>query len=400
MLTGLSCIYGRSRNMLRKIINMVKAQLYDRGGKLDYNTWIFSSVDNNNFNYNSKYLFLYVREQLPEIKACYVIDDEKKRRILAKKYGNQYFISSQTGEGLRMILDSGVWITSAGIPAYTLKNNSERIVVNLWHGIPLKKIALMEEQAGRLQKMYFRKLFSEKYTYILTTSSHLVSVMAKSFAVPSDKVKVWGQPRNDAILQSRSRDAFLQRIGVDQKKCRKLILYAPTFRDGKETWMFPFADYDGEKMEKFLEEKGWYMCLRTHLSEHLDVSRFSGAHIRFANEDVADDIAQWMGCFDLLITDYSSIYLDYLLLEKPIVFLPYDKEEYLKNRGMNFPYDKVTPGPKPENQKAFLRNMEMLLEGEDTFREKRRKCNDYFNQVKEPCCGRICQEILHTVKCR
>lgn len=386
--------------MLNKIINMVKAQLYDRRKSLDYTTWIFSSVDNNNFNYNSKYLFLYVMEHLPSIKPCYVIDDENKRQILAEEYGSQYFISSQSREGLRTILDSGVWITSAGLPAYTLKNNPDRIVVNLWHGIPLKKIALMEEHAGRLQKIYFRKLFSEKYTYILTTSSHLVSVMAKSFAVPSGKVKVWGQPRNDSILQSSSREAFLHKIGVQPEQCRKLILYAPTFRDGKETWLFPFADYDGRGLDEFLEKKGWYMCLRTHLSENLDASRFSSAHIRFANEDVADDIAQWMGCFDLLITDYSSIYLDYLLLEKPIVFLPYDKEEYLKNRGMNFPYDKVTPGPKPQNQKDFLGSMEMLLEGEDSFVKKRKKCNDYFNQVKEPCCERICDEILGAVEYR
>lgn len=384
--------------MLNKIMNMVKAQLYCGKGKLDYTAWIFSSVDNNNFNYNSKYLFQYVREHLPEITPRFVIDDADKRRILAEEYGNQYFISSQTGEGLRTILQSGVWITSAGLPAYTLKNNPDRIVVNLWHGIPLKKIALMEENAGRLQKLYFRKLFSEKYTYVLTTSSHLVSVMAKSFAVPANRVKVWGQPRNDAILQGASRDEFLRRIDVEPEKCSKLILYAPTFRDGKDTWLFPFEDYDGEALGEFLEKRGWYMCLRTHLSEHLDISRFSGNHIRFANADVADDIAQWMGCFDLLITDYSSIYLDYLLLEKPMIFLPYDKEEYLKNRGMNFPYDKVTPGPKPQSQREFLDCMEKLLGDGDSYCAKRRKCNDYFNQVKEPCCGQICEQILHTGK--
>ena len=60
-----------------------------------------------------------------------------------------------------------------------------------------------------------------------------------------------------------------------------------------------------------------------------------------------------LGIFDLLVTDYSSIYIDYLLTEKPIVFLPYDKEQYLEGRGMNFGYDEVTPGPKPETMRSF-----------------------------------------------
>ena len=62
--------------MLQKVENILKAQLYKRQ-ELDFHIWVFSSVDNCNFNYNSKYLFLYVRDTLPEIKPVFVINDKK-----------------------------------------------------------------------------------------------------------------------------------------------------------------------------------------------------------------------------------------------------------------------------------------------------------------------------------
>lgn len=135
-----------------------------------------------------------------------------------------------------------------------------------------------------------------------------------------------------------------------------------------------------------------------HLKEQGGTEKYAGTHIHFMNEDVIEDIALWLNCFDVLITDYSSIYLDYLLLNKPIIFLPYDQKEYLRKRGMNFPYGKVTPGPKPESQKEFLNCVEKALDGQDGYDSEREKCNSYFNQIKEPCSNKICDYILHDIK--
>ncbi len=386
--------------MVSKIKNMFRSQLYKVRGKLDYNTWIFSSVDNNNFNYNSKYLFLFVKEHLPQIRPLFVINDQTKREGLAMEYGAEYFIDTQSKEGLVQVLKAGVWFTSAGLPAYEWSGHPDRIVVNLWHGIPLKKIVLMEEHFGTLQKLYFRRIFSRKYTDILTTSEKLIPIMARSFGVSKHVIKVWGQPRNDAILQGYDREELKKRAGMKEGGSERLLLYAPTYRDSGPTRLFPFADYDKEELESFLKEKNCHICIRMHLEERVDEKEFLSEHIHFINEDVIDDIAQWMGCFDLLVTDYSSIYLDYLLLDRPMLFLPYDKEEYLRSRGMNYSYDKVTPGPKPSTQKEFLYYIEEFLAGRDSFGKHRKQCNRYFNQVNGMCCQTITEHILERIRKR
>lgn len=382
--------------MLNKIINMIQSQLYKEKGLLDYHTWIFSSVGNCNFNYNSKYLFLYVQKNLPQIRPRFVMNDAAKRSQLEKEYGTEYFLDGTTKDGLKQILKAGVWFTSAGLPAYEWSGDARRIVVNLWHGIPLKKIALLEEHASSFQKLYFRRIFSKKYSYVLTTSTHLVSVMAKSLGVEEKIVKVWGQPRNDVIMKGRQKEELFDFLNI-QGQDTKLVLYAPTYRDHGTTILFPFEDYQKQELEEFLQEKKIHICIRMHLEETIEKEKYLSKNLHFVNEDVIDDIAQWMGCFDLLITDYSSIYLDYLLLDKPMIFLPYDKEEYLKDRGMNYSYDEVTPGAKPETQKQLLINIEDSLFGEDRYRTQRRECNAYFNQVTGPCCAYICQQILQEI---
>ena len=375
---------------------MIQSQLYKEKGLLDYHTWIFSSVGNCNFNYNSKYLFLYVQKNLPQIRPRFVMNDAAKRSQLEKEYGTEYFLDGTTKDGLKQILKAGVWFTSAGLPAYEWSGDARRIVVNLWHGIPLKKIALLEEHASSFQKLYFRRIFSKKYSYVLTTSTHLVSVMAKSLGVEEKIVKVWGQPRNDVIMKGRQKEELFDFLNI-QGQDTKLVLYAPTYRDHGTTRLFPFEDYQKQELEEFLQEKKIHICIRMHLEETIEKEKYLSKNLHFVNEDVIDDIAQWMGCFDLLITDYSSIYLDYLLLDKPMIFLPYDKEEYLKDRGMNYSYDEVTPGAKPETQKQLLINIEDSLFGEDRYRTQRRECNAYFNQVTGPCCAYICQQILQEI---
>lgn len=381
--------------MLQKVENMLKAQWYKKQ-ELDFHIWVFSSVDNCNFNYNSKYLFFYVREQLPQIKPVFVINNTKKRKQLTEEYGHGYFVDGLCSDGMKMILRAGVWFTSAGLPVYEWKGNPERIVVNLWHGIPLKKIVLMEEKQSFLRRFYFKHLFSSKYTYILTTSKHLVPIMSKSFAVPEECIKVWGQPRNDLLWETPVKGEVLRIMEIEEGA--SLILYAPTYREYGDTVLFPFPDNDQKEIERFLQEKNCHICIRTHLKEQGRIEKYTGSHIHFMNEDVIDDIALWLNCFDVLITDYSSIYLDYLLLNKPIIFLPYDQREYLRKRGMNFPYEKVTPGPKPENLQEFLKCVDRALAGQDGYASMREKCNSYFNQMKEPCSNKICEYILRDIK--
>lgn len=361
----------------------------------DSHIWLFSSTDNSHYNYNSRYLFEYVKENLPEITPLFVINDPELRNSLSSKYGKQYFIETESIQGIRQALSAGVWFTSAGLPAYGIGLHKKRLIINLWHGVPLKKIALLDPNLKKAARIYFKKIFSENYTCILTTSHELIPLMARSFAVSEDKIKVWGQPRNDGLFQKNDCRKILGQLFPDLPEYTKTMLYAPTFRDYGQVQLFPFKDFDQEQLEAFLEEKNMLLFIRTHVAEQGSAAPYLGKRIRFLGNEQAEDVTGILNIFDCLITDYSSIYIDYLLTDKPMIFLPYDRQQYLDGRGMNFDYDDVTPGPKPETFNDFL---DALSPKEDFWKSERTRVNRLFNEIQHPCAADICNKVLKMIR--
>lgn len=361
----------------------------------DSHIWLFSSTDNSHYNYNSRYLFEYVKENLPEITPLFVINDPELRNSLSSKYGKQYFIETESIQGIRQALSAGVWFTSAGLPAYGTGLHKKRLIINLWHGVPLKKIALLDPNLKKAARIYFKKIFSENYTCILTTSHELIPLMARSFAVSEDKIKVWGQPRNDGLFQKNDCHEILGQLFPDLPEYTKTVLYAPTFRDYGQVQLFPFKDFDQKQLEAFLEEKNMLLFIRTHVAEQGSAAPYLGKRIRFLGNEQAEDVTGILNIFDCLITDYSSIYIDYLLTDKPMIFLPYDRQQYLDGRGMNFDYDDVTPGPKPETFNDFL---DALSPKKDFWKSERTRVNRLFNEIQHPCAADICNKVLKMIR--
>ena len=360
----------------------------------DSHIWLFSSTDNSHYNYNSRYLFEYVKENLPEITPLFVINDPELRNSLSSKYGKQYFIETESIQGIRQALSAGVWFTSAGLPAYGTGLHKKRLIINPWHGVPLKKIALLDPNLKKAARIYFKKIFSENYTCILTTSHELIPLMARSFAVSEDKIKVWGQPRNDGLFQKNDCREILGQLFPDLPEYTKTVLYAPTFRDYGQVQLFPFKDFDQKQLEAFLDEKNMLLFIRTHVAEQGSAAPYLGKRIRFLGNEQAEDVTGILNIFDCLITDYSSIYIDYLLTDKPMIFLPYDRQQYLDGRGMNFDYDDVTPGPKPETFNDFL---DALSPKEDFWKSERTRVNRLFNEIQHPCAADICNKVLKMI---
>ena len=361
----------------------------------DSHIWLFSSTDNSHYNYNSRYLFEYVKENLPEITPLFVINDPELRNSLSSKYGKQYFIETESIQGIRQALSAGVWFTSAGLPAYGTGLHKKRLIINLWHGVPLKKIALLDPNLKKAARIYFKKIFSENYTCILTTSHELIPLMARSFAVSEDKIKVWGQPRNDGLFQKNDCREILGQLFPDLPEYTKTVLYAPTFRDYGQVQLFPFKDFDQKQLEAFLDEKNMLLFIRTHVAEQGSAAPYLGKRIRFLGNEQAEDVTGILNIFDCLITDYSSIYIDYLLTDKPMIFLPYDRQQYLDGRGMNFDYDDVTPGPKPETFNDFL---DALSPKEDFWKSERTRVIRLFNEIQHPCAADICNKVLKMIR--
>lgn len=395
--------------MKKKLLNFIMtiwARLTFRGAPSP-ECWVFSSVHNRAFNYNSRYLFCYVKEHCPQIRSFYVTEDPQVQRELANRYGKECVIDTSKLAGIRKVLACQVWFTSTAPPLYGIGFRKKYRIYNLWHGIPLKTIGMEQRNLSPITRAYYRYFFADNYTGVLTTSHHLTALMSRSFLVEPERIRIWGQPRCDCLFEETdARKIFNNIFGKTNHAVpdfEKAILYAPTFRDHGETRLFPFPEFEEsgngrEQLEAFLEEHRLFLCIRMHLYDQtsygwLAKMDHSGSRIRFLNEDRAEDVMEVLGCFDLLITDYSSIYLDFLLTDHPIVFLPYDRSEYLADRGLNFDYDQVTPGPKPESFAEFCHLLGSLVAGEDPWMEERQRVKRFFYETDDPCCEMICQQV-------
>lgn len=349
--------------------------------------WLFSSTNNTEFNYNSKYLFEYVFYNYSNIVPFYVINDEEKRARLNERYNTKCFINTNTSKGIKKALSCKVWFTSAGLPVYARGLHKHYIIVNLWHGIPLKKIALEDKNLSPIKRMLFNEMFSKNYSYVVTSSVSLVEIMQKSFNVPKDKIKIWGQPRCDRLFDKNDKKEVLHRLFDRDFDFKRLVLYAPTFRDNEAVRFFPFDDLDMDRLNAYLKNTGTYIFLRKHIAEKADIKPYLSDNI--LDISMLGDICEVLNIFDVLITDYSSIYIDYLKLNRPIIFLPYDKNTYLNDRGFNFDMNEMLPGAMPTTLDAFIKELNT-----DNYENDRKRVLKILDTTGDNACETICQSIM------
>ena len=202
--------------------------------------------------------------------------------------------------------------------------------------------------------------------------------MANFLGIPLERVIVQGQPRNDSIFLRKEK--FLEKEFLIRDESKN-ILYAPTWRPKKETKIFPFNDFEIESLEKFLRKENINIFLRAHpdFEDKIEGKFLKIKGIYILNSKKVVDISEYLSCFDLVITDYSSIFIDYLLLKKPVAFIPYDLKEYSTEIGFTVDYNLHTPGPKIKTYLEFQEEVQKLLNNKDYYKNEREKENKFYN---------------------
>jgi CDP-glycerol glycerophosphotransferase len=248
-------------------------------------------------------------------------------------------------------------------------------IIQLWHGVGFKKIGLVEKDSAvpqNYESKHLESLYSGYHTVVSTSQFYCEEVFGKSFR--AEHFVDLGYPRNDALFYRPTKDSMLncdndafQQVASIRKQ-RKTILYAPTFRDHEGS---PFGGgLDFERLHNFLDEEGLHLIIKTHRLTDLQISS-STPHITiYANDRDAYPFFQMI---DVMITDYSSIYMDYLLLDRPVVFYCPDYDHYVThNREFQFPYEEMTPGPKCRSQEDLHTALKLAAFGDDGYQKERK----------------------------
>jgi len=355
--------------------------------KKDYNLVVLR-FDSEIFMFNTKVFFKYLLEN-SDLNVKYIINDDNLREKLIKQYGN-HFITQKTIKDIIYITKAGSWITDGGFPLKTPFGHKNRVLINLWHGMPIKYIGIKGYKGLSKIRIWLQlKMYSKHYNAFCVTSKLFSPIIKESFLIPEDKIKILGQPRNDLLFIENDKELILNSLYANLPEYKKIMLYAPTYRNSsygnaklEPTKFFPFDDFNLEKLEVFLEKEKFIIFIRAH---HLDNIHFKETdRIRFLNSDKIIEISEILNIFDMLISDYSGMIFDYLLLDKPLLLLPYDLDIYNQEVGMYWNYNDVSPAPKIDNMMVFMNKIIKLLNDSNYFKSERQQLkNDTYTVNNE-----------------
>ena len=203
------------------------------------------------------------------------------------------------------------------------------------------------------------------------------------------KRQVTGYPRND-ILANHTKELenrIKKRLKISKKS--EVILYAPTFRDYE--YKIPLNETLLNNLDNFLINKNKILIYKPHpFTEDIDLGRYNNILSVKRNVDIMDLLI----IADVLITDYSSVFYDYLLTLKPMIFFAEDLERYTEVRDFYYDYESFVPGPIVRSGEALIEKLNNLETWDSEFREKRRLMRDQFNKYHD---GRATERIIETL---
>ena len=359
---------------------------------------------NPDFSDNSRGLWEYVNNNT-DFETCWVV---KNSRILETlKKNNINCVLKDSSEAKNIISKAKYLITSSF--EFAESKNKEQVHVSAWHGFPLKLIGFFES-ASVTSDFSSLKIITTQSDIITCTSKFSQLTIGGMFSVDPRKVRITGFPRNDILFNSDGRKNLEKLTGLNLDGS-KLVFYLPTMRQGlKEEGkhfnenIFNYCDYELKALDAFLEDNNAYIFAKLHFADNSYYNRSLfelPKRIIFLDTDMLLDkmltIYHLMNAFDVLITDYSSVYVDFLLLNRPIIFSCPDIEKYKEDRGFIIDDPEfLMPGKKVKNQIELIDSLKSIFEGVDDYRiDRKNKMMLFHSNLDGNSSKRLLEEMIN-----
>jgi CDP-glycerol glycerophosphotransferase len=278
------------------------------------------------------------------------------------------------------------WFTPSRLYDYLIPKN-DQVYVQFWHGTPLKKLGFDIKTKGK-NALNTVKEWSQKYEYDASRYSYMISpskfttekyISAFNLKkINKDKcILETGYPRNDALFKYDSTYVNKLKKELDLPNDKKIILYAPTWRDDQHKAAVGYTYELGLNFDNFKEkfEKDYIILFRTHylVANSIDLTRYENFIFDVSNYN---DINDLYIISDLILTDYSSVFFDYANLKRPMLFYMYDLDDY-KNNMRDFYFDlNELPGPIVEKEGDLYKEISNI----DSYWKKYKRKYDLFNK--------------------
>lgn len=338
--------------------------------KRDRNLWIFVSWFGNKYNDSSRILFEYVKKNHPEIRVVWISKNKTIVENLRKNDFESYKANSL--KALWLSFRAGKLFSTTGYEMfYGFTKGIE--FYELWHGMPLKKIVNDDEfSGGSIRKTFLAKILYKinnrffvwktiatlPNIYTVTSSNFFTQFLKSAFGLPENRILSFGLPRNDALFFNNE-EKLIKSIREKFPNC-KIILYMPTFRTGAWTKKAfePFDEkygFDEDAINEVLNQQNVVLLYKPHFVDLTLINKSNHKNrIIYISDDDYSELYNFVGQCDVLMTDYSSIYFDFIITRKPVILAPFDLEEYLATcRSHYFDYSELD-GIRVKNWNEFL----------------------------------------------
>ncbi len=259
---------------------------------------------------------------------------------------------------------------------HSLSIRKETKVVQLWHACGAYKTFGF----SRLGKPGGPKEDSKNhrnYDYTIVSGKNIVPVYSEAFGIPEQRVKNFGVPRTDIFFEEGYRETVRERLFQKYPLLsgKKVILFAPTFRgDGNKDAYYPVDKIDWNLFFEHVPEN-YFVILKNHPFVKQTYSYDAKWEDRVLGLTGKDNMNDLLFITDLLITDYSSSVFEAALLNIPMVFYVFDKEEYMESRDIYYDFDTFVPGEQVKTQEDLV---EAVLDAMDGKRETEEQiCEKY-----------------------
>ena len=356
------------------------------------------------FSDNSKYLFIYTAEHCKDLDVCWLSVNRQTVKHVRSLGLPAYWVLSPIGAW--KALRAKYWFINSYTSdiMYCLSGNAT--VINLWHGVGLKRCEF-NIQNGGLADRYVKKTFKERFyhpeafrrpDYLLSSTEFQSVMFASAFRIPVERCLDLGYPRNQILTWQKAQiRAFVEKYEPKEtteliqrmEQFDKVFIYMPTWRDSQLNIFTQQFDLDA--LNKELVEQNALMLLKPHPNTQTnEVTGYS--NIVLVNRTT--DVYGVLPFTDVLITDYSSILYDYLLMPKKetILFL-YDYDEYVRDRDFYYPFDENVVGKRVV---SFAELLQCIKSGDyKSSQEEKQVIIDKFwgDTVKLNACEEILKRV-------
>lgn len=393
--------HNRLRVKIRaKIKNAVSFVRYWRNTSVpkENDLWAFSGFNKKGYVDNTMYLYEYVVAHHSEVRPVWLTLDKTVYKKLTAE--GKPVAMMRTAEGRSVLSRAAVAVTDhfrmSDYEAFSGLNDRTKIV-QLWHGVGLKAIGDLKnttvpgvvhsgdilpaegdsDRTKRIKKLkyfrhaYYRELF-EHYFMLVCPGQERVEQVAKPLHIPLERCFFSGHPRN--ILLHRTAPV------TDPRR----VLYAPTYRWNatKEREMVQQIADAAPEIQAAMEKTNSVLTVRLHPHTWRN---YSSLLSKLAREndcitvDQEKDVYQTLGGYSVIISDYSSIAYDFIMLDRPVVFFAYDKEEFVQREcKLNYDYDTYSPGMQTTTWSETLEAVQTYLDDPERDGPWRRRVRDEF----------------------